>query len=192
MPELTRLAQVLDNARILREFKNDDRVPFRALRSGLRRHGDGGRRRRARKGAHGGDRAGCGARRRAGGARVRPATARTHAVAGRMPRNPRDVGRPAGGGGLAGLTHGAPTSSLITANGRRQAEKRGHKSVITDGPRRARHGAPTSSLITTKSSTTRRAAPRFGRDHRDTARMDADTPTTRPSVVITVGVAVPR
>ena len=40
-PELTGLAQVLDNARILREFKNDDRVAFRALRSGLRRHGDG-------------------------------------------------------------------------------------------------------------------------------------------------------
>jgi hypothetical protein len=30
----------LDNARILREFKNDDRAAFRALNSGLRRHGD--------------------------------------------------------------------------------------------------------------------------------------------------------
>ncbi|MEV0425974.1 glyoxalase [Micromonospora sp. NPDC050495] len=35
------LARVLDNARILREFKNDDRAAFRALNSGLRRHGDG-------------------------------------------------------------------------------------------------------------------------------------------------------
>ncbi|WP_433042797.1 glyoxalase [Dactylosporangium sp. CS-033363] len=34
------LARVLDNARILREFKNDDRAAFRALKSGLRRHGD--------------------------------------------------------------------------------------------------------------------------------------------------------
>jgi hypothetical protein len=34
------LARVLDNARILREFKNDDRAAFRALNSGLRRHGD--------------------------------------------------------------------------------------------------------------------------------------------------------
>ncbi|MEU9516540.1 glyoxalase [Micromonospora sp. NPDC048169] len=34
------LARVLDNARILREFKNDDRHAFRALNSGLRRHGD--------------------------------------------------------------------------------------------------------------------------------------------------------
>ena len=33
------LARVLDNARILREFKNDDRAAFRALNSGLRRHG---------------------------------------------------------------------------------------------------------------------------------------------------------
>ncbi|HEY5853819.1 MAG TPA: glyoxalase [Aldersonia sp.] len=39
--ELSGLARVLDNARILREFKNDDRAAFRALRSGLRRHGDG-------------------------------------------------------------------------------------------------------------------------------------------------------
>ena len=34
------LAKVLDNARILREFKNDDLAAFRALNSGLRRHGD--------------------------------------------------------------------------------------------------------------------------------------------------------
>ncbi|GAA4264055.1 VOC family protein [Dactylosporangium darangshiense] len=34
------LARVLDNVRILREFKNDDRAAFRALQSGLRRHGD--------------------------------------------------------------------------------------------------------------------------------------------------------
>ena len=34
------LARVLDNARILREFKNDDRAAWRALDSGLRRHGD--------------------------------------------------------------------------------------------------------------------------------------------------------
>ncbi|GIF47116.1 hypothetical protein DFJ67_7256 [Asanoa ferruginea] len=34
------LARVLDNARILREFKDDDRAAFRALNSGLRRHGD--------------------------------------------------------------------------------------------------------------------------------------------------------
>ncbi|MFB9905568.1 glyoxalase [Allokutzneria oryzae] len=34
------LARVLDNARILREFKNDDRAAFRALSSGLRRHGN--------------------------------------------------------------------------------------------------------------------------------------------------------
>ena len=33
------LAKVLDNARILREFKTDDRAAFRALNSGLRRHG---------------------------------------------------------------------------------------------------------------------------------------------------------
>jgi hypothetical protein len=39
--ELHGLARTLDNARILREFKNDDRHAFRALRSGLRRHGDG-------------------------------------------------------------------------------------------------------------------------------------------------------
>lgn len=35
------LARVLDNVRILRDFKNDDRAAFRALNSGLRRHGDG-------------------------------------------------------------------------------------------------------------------------------------------------------
>lgn len=34
------LTRVLDNARILREFKNDDLAAFRALNSGLRRHGD--------------------------------------------------------------------------------------------------------------------------------------------------------
>ena len=34
------LARVLDNARILREFKQDDRAAYRALHSGLRRHGD--------------------------------------------------------------------------------------------------------------------------------------------------------
>ncbi|GAB7037260.1 MULTISPECIES: VOC family protein [Catenuloplanes] len=37
---LTGLARVLDNARILRDFKNDDLAAFRALNSGLRRHGD--------------------------------------------------------------------------------------------------------------------------------------------------------
>ncbi|MGI5149208.1 glyoxalase [Plantactinospora sp. CA-294935] len=36
---LTGLAKVLDNARILREFKTDDLAAFRALNSGLRRHG---------------------------------------------------------------------------------------------------------------------------------------------------------
>jgi hypothetical protein len=41
--QLKRLARVLDNARILREFKNDDRAAFRALNSGLRRHGDSAR-----------------------------------------------------------------------------------------------------------------------------------------------------
>ncbi|MBE1489029.1 VOC family protein [Plantactinospora soyae] len=35
---LTGLAKVLDNARILREFKTDDLAAFRALNSGLRRH----------------------------------------------------------------------------------------------------------------------------------------------------------
>ncbi|WP_197684006.1 VOC family protein [Allokutzneria albata] len=35
------LARVLDNARILREFKDDDRAALRALNSGLRRYGDG-------------------------------------------------------------------------------------------------------------------------------------------------------
>ncbi|MFY1593699.1 glyoxalase [Micromonospora sp. WMMD737] len=34
------LARVLDNARILREFKTDDLAAFRALNSGLRRHGE--------------------------------------------------------------------------------------------------------------------------------------------------------
>ncbi|MGC5031254.1 hypothetical protein [Micromonospora sp. DT229] len=38
--ELGGLARVLDNARILREFKSDDQAAFRALNSGLRRHGD--------------------------------------------------------------------------------------------------------------------------------------------------------
>ncbi|MDP9793875.1 hypothetical protein J2S43_002387 [Catenuloplanes nepalensis] len=38
--QLTGLAKALDNARILREFKLDDRAAFRALNSGLRRHGD--------------------------------------------------------------------------------------------------------------------------------------------------------
>jgi len=38
--QLQGLARVLDNVRILREFKNDDRAAFRALNSGLRRHGD--------------------------------------------------------------------------------------------------------------------------------------------------------
>ncbi|WP_327003395.1 glyoxalase [Dactylosporangium sp. NBC_01737] len=38
--KLQGLAKVLDNARILREFKNDDLAAFRALNSGLRRHGD--------------------------------------------------------------------------------------------------------------------------------------------------------
>lgn len=39
--QLTGLAKVLDNARILREFKTDDRAAVRALQSGLRRHGAG-------------------------------------------------------------------------------------------------------------------------------------------------------
>ena len=38
--QLQGLARVLDSVRILREFKNDDRAAFRALNSGLRRHGD--------------------------------------------------------------------------------------------------------------------------------------------------------
>ncbi|PWR08226.1 glyoxalase [Micromonospora acroterricola] len=38
--KLQGLARVLDNARILREFKMDDRAAFRALNSGRRRHGD--------------------------------------------------------------------------------------------------------------------------------------------------------
>ena len=38
--QLQGLARVLDNVRILREFKTDDRAAFRALNSGLRRHGD--------------------------------------------------------------------------------------------------------------------------------------------------------
>lgn len=36
---LSGLARVLDNARILRDFKNDDKAAERALESGLRRHG---------------------------------------------------------------------------------------------------------------------------------------------------------
>lgn len=36
--QLTGLAKVLDNARVLREFKTDDKAAFRALNSGLRRH----------------------------------------------------------------------------------------------------------------------------------------------------------
>ncbi|WP_239090409.1 glyoxalase [Asanoa iriomotensis] len=39
--ELSGLAKVLDNARILREFKEDDRAAYRSLNSGLRRHGAG-------------------------------------------------------------------------------------------------------------------------------------------------------
>ena len=38
--QLRGLARVLDNARILREFKNDDLAAYRALNSGLRRHGE--------------------------------------------------------------------------------------------------------------------------------------------------------
>ncbi|PDP86329.1 glyoxalase [Glycomyces fuscus] len=38
--ELDGLARVLDGARILRDFKTDDRAAFRRIRSGLRRHGD--------------------------------------------------------------------------------------------------------------------------------------------------------
>ncbi|GAA0718297.1 glyoxalase [Dactylosporangium roseum] len=38
--QLQGLARVLDNARILREFKHDDLAAFRVLNSGLRRHGD--------------------------------------------------------------------------------------------------------------------------------------------------------
>lgn len=34
------LAKALDNARILRAFKQDDRAAFRALDSGLRRHAE--------------------------------------------------------------------------------------------------------------------------------------------------------
>ncbi|MFI2230472.1 VOC family protein [Nocardia testacea] len=37
--KLTGLARVLDNARILRDSKNDDKAAERALESGLRRHG---------------------------------------------------------------------------------------------------------------------------------------------------------
>ncbi|MGW5386461.1 glyoxalase [Nocardia sp. NPDC003963] len=37
--ELSGLAKVLDNVRILRDFKNDDKAAERALESGLRRHG---------------------------------------------------------------------------------------------------------------------------------------------------------
>ncbi len=38
--KLPGLARALDNARIFREFKNDDRAAFRAISSALRRHGD--------------------------------------------------------------------------------------------------------------------------------------------------------
>ncbi|RKR92177.1 hypothetical protein BDK92_6611 [Micromonospora pisi] len=38
--QLEGLARVLDNARNLQEFKQDDRAALRALNSGLRRHGD--------------------------------------------------------------------------------------------------------------------------------------------------------
>ncbi|PYC65514.1 glyoxalase [Micromonospora arborensis] len=38
--ELQGLARVLDNARILREFKSDDRAAYRALDSGMRRRAD--------------------------------------------------------------------------------------------------------------------------------------------------------
>jgi catechol 2,3-dioxygenase-like lactoylglutathione lyase family enzyme len=38
--ELQGLARALDNARVFREFKNDDRAAFRAISSALRRHGD--------------------------------------------------------------------------------------------------------------------------------------------------------
>ncbi|MFI6451882.1 glyoxalase [Streptosporangium amethystogenes] len=37
--KLTGLARALDNARILREFKNDDLQAFRALKSAVRKHG---------------------------------------------------------------------------------------------------------------------------------------------------------
>lgn len=47
--ELSGLAKVLDNARILREFKGDDKAAERALEAGLRRHGaDADRKERAR------------------------------------------------------------------------------------------------------------------------------------------------
>jgi catechol 2,3-dioxygenase-like lactoylglutathione lyase family enzyme len=38
--KLQGLARALDNARVFREFKNDDRAAFRAVSSALRRHGD--------------------------------------------------------------------------------------------------------------------------------------------------------
>ncbi|AXX30249.1 glyoxalase [Actinosynnema pretiosum subsp. pretiosum] len=38
---LAGLAKVLDNARVLSEFKQDAKAAFRALNSGLKRHGDG-------------------------------------------------------------------------------------------------------------------------------------------------------
>ncbi|QUH03699.1 glyoxalase [Saccharopolyspora erythraea] len=38
--ELQGLAKALDNARIFRDFKNDDLAAFRAVKSALRRHGD--------------------------------------------------------------------------------------------------------------------------------------------------------
>lgn len=40
-PDLEGLARVLDGARIIRDFKLDDRMAWRFLKSGLRRHGDG-------------------------------------------------------------------------------------------------------------------------------------------------------
>ncbi|MFI6518116.1 glyoxalase [Spirillospora sp. NPDC050679] len=40
--QLTGLAKALDNARILREFKDDDLQAFRALKSAIRRHGADG------------------------------------------------------------------------------------------------------------------------------------------------------
>jgi hypothetical protein len=40
-PELEGLARVLDGARIIRDFKLDDRMAWRFIKSGLRRHGAG-------------------------------------------------------------------------------------------------------------------------------------------------------
>jgi len=39
--QLSGLAKAIDNARVLREFKNDDLAASRALTSGLRRHAEG-------------------------------------------------------------------------------------------------------------------------------------------------------